>query len=205
MLCLAMEADEMLRTMGLSPVTVPAVLHQNQVPDKATAKRLRRIERFLVSNRWVRIISPPSGQSIPGGWLLLQISALGYELVQRRESLEACIKAYQESLVGNTATYASRLPADESGSARAEEPDWWKKSKAETMGIVYDAEQEWPVFWAEYRIRRMWELFPDDDLFPVKWWEKKADYLFKNRKDVAIMLLLLFIVLVFLYGLYYFS
>lgn len=186
-------ADRMLAGMGLSPVTVPEVLNGNRVPDKDTAERYRKIEYLLLKNRWVNNVRPPAGQTLPGGWKLLQISNAGYKMVQDGETPSACLETYQTLDYGSNLTYNSgstARPRDWVDSENeTEEPLWWRTSHASTLKITYDAEQEWPVWWAKYRIRRMWDLFPNDDKFPVTWWEKKVDYLFRRRKDIIVLII----------------
>lgn len=199
------EADLMLRTMGLSPTTVPAVLHNNRVPDKTTARRYREVEHFLLFNDLVNSVPPPSGQQMPGGWELLQISSFGYELVQNGESQKACQDAYQKcaSLYRTTSSYPSK-PSSFIEEEKEEVPDWWKQTNARTLRVEYDPDQEWPVWWSKYRLRRMWELFPNEDTFPVSWWEKKVDYLFRKRQDIKLAAIFCLIILGVFYALFLF-
>lgn len=184
------EAQQMLSRMGLSPTTLPAVMNNNAVPGKKLAKCYREVQRLLLENDLVEEVNPPDGRQLPGGWLLLRISDLGYRMVQERESIESYLwsispesRAYDaRRREGNLNVYEKQIAEWEAREARRKAnppPQWWDYGQGERLRDEYDKEKERPVFWAKYRLRRLYELeFEDGRDFPEKRWEAFLEWYF---------------------------
>ena len=76
---------------------------------------------------------------------------------------------------------AARARREQERVAAVEDDDIprWFRRRGEIMDLQYDRRYEQPTWWAKYRLRRRYELFPRHHRFPETWWEIMANTFFQ--------------------------
>ncbi len=200
-------ADQMLAEMGLSPVTVPGVLNGNRVPDWSQSRSFEQVEAYLLEQGFVNEIKRTEADLAPGDWRLFQISEAGYVVVQTGLKISEYLAKQQRESDQRQLTYArEREQKREARQAAIDAgllPQWWIDGNGEWLVGDFDPEEEKPLWWAKYRLRRIGDQIPDyyyyrasspQYTFPEKWWEKIVDFLLRHPRtifQVTLVLLLL--------------
>jgi len=200
-------AREALQEMGVAPTNILEVLNGSQIPqNEAEAKHFREVELFLLRHGLVKRYTPLTGHQLPGGWYHLQISEKGYRKVANNEDFTAeAAKDNPLDPIGYrqrpTKSYYHPYASYEEFEQKV--PRWYRRFSYGKDAFKYDETKEQPLWWAKYRAKRRWKLFPEEHRWPEKRWERWLEFVFTNTKQAGQLIISFLIVGGIFFGTYY--